>query len=87
MSLNTVGLFSIPPVLNHRKAVNRDRVTVLLIILLLLLHLFNGLFSRATWVRRYEKGKNETSVDLNESGNDGVWGCTGISWTMCSIQI
>ena len=44
------------------------------------LHPFNGLFSRTTWVSRYQKGK--TSLDLNESRHDGVSGCSGISWTI-----
>jgi len=35
------------------------------------LHPFNGLFSRTTWVSRYQKGK--TSLDLNEARGDGVW--------------
>ena len=43
------------------------RQTVLL--LLLLLHPFNGLFSRTTWVSRYQNGK--TSLDLNEARDDG----------------
>ena len=38
--------------------------------LLLLLHPFNGLFSRTTLVSRYQKGK--TSLDLNEAKDDGV---------------
>jgi len=42
---------------------------------------FNGLFSRTTWVSRYQKGK--TSLDLNEARDDGVLECTGISWTIC----
>jgi len=37
-----------------------------------LLHPFNGLFSRTTWVSVYQKGK--TSVDLNKARHDGVWG-------------
>jgi len=37
---------------------------------LLLLHPFNGLFSRTTWVSRYQKGK--TSLHLNEARYDGV---------------
>ena len=49
--------------------------------LLLLLHSFDGLFSRTTWVSRSQKGK--TSLDLNETRDDGVWGCSGISWTIC----
>jgi len=38
-------------------------------------------FSRATWVSRYQKGK--TSLDLNEARDGVVWGCSGISWTVC----
>jgi len=53
----------------------------LLLLLLLLLHPFNGLFSWTTWVSQYLKGK--TSLDLNEARDDGVWGCSGISWTIC----
>ena len=48
---------------------------------LLLLLLFNGLFSRTTWVSWYQKGKS--SLDLNEARDDGVLGCSGISWTPC----
>ena len=42
-----------------------------------LLHPYN----RTTWVSRYQKDK--TSLDLNEARDDGVWGCSGISWTIC----
>ena len=45
------------------------------------MHPFNGLFSRTTWVSRYQKGK--TSLDLDDARDDGVWGCSGISWTIC----
>jgi len=38
----------------------------------LLLHPLIGLFSRTTWVSRYQKGK--TSLDLNEARDDGVFG-------------
>jgi len=48
---------------------------------LLLQHPLNGLFSRTTWVSRYQKGK--TSLDLNQPSDDGVLGCSGISWTTC----
>ena len=41
------------------------------ILLLLLLHPCNGLFSRTSWVSRYHKGK--TSLDLNDARDDGVW--------------
>ena len=37
-----------------------------------LLHPFNSLFSRTTWVSWYQKGK--TSLDLNQAGDDGVLG-------------
>ena len=47
----------------------------------LLLHMSSGLISRTTWISLYKKGK--TSPDLNETRDDGVWGCIGISWTMC----
>ena len=56
-------------------------VLLLLLLLLLLLHPFNGLFSRTTWVSRYQKVR--TSLDLNDARDDGVWGCSDISWTMC----
>jgi len=48
---------------------------------LLLLHPFNDLFSRTTWVSRYLKGK--TSLDLNKARADGVVRCSSISWTIC----
>jgi len=35
------------------------------------LYAFNGLFSRTTWVSRYQKDK--TSLDLNEARDYGVW--------------
>jgi len=37
-----------------------------------LLHRFNSLFSRTTWVSRCQKGK--ISLDLNEARDDGVLG-------------
>ena len=48
----------------------------------LLLKPFNGLFSRTTWVSQYQNGK--TGVDLNDARHDVVWGCSGISWTICT---
>jgi len=33
-------------------------------------HPFNGLFSRTTWVRQYQKG--QTNLDFNEARDDGV---------------
>ena len=39
-------------------------------LLLLLLQPFNGLFSRTTWVSRYQKGK--TSLDFTEA-RDSEW--------------
>ena len=47
----------------------------------LLLHLFNRLFSRTTWISRYQKGK--TGLDINEARDAEVLGCSGISWTIC----
>ena len=38
-----------------------------------LLHLFNGLFSRTTWVSRYQKGKNSLDF-LNKARDDRVVG-------------
>ena len=35
-------------------------------------YMFNGLFSRTTWVSWYQKGK--TSLDFNETRDDGVLG-------------
>jgi len=35
-------------------------------------YMFNGLFSRTTWVSWYQKGK--TSFDFNETRDDGVLG-------------
>ena len=54
------------------------QTTKTIILLLLLLHPFNGLFSRTTQVSWYQKGK--ISLDLNEARYDGVLGCTGISY-------
>jgi len=58
-----------------------NQQALLLILLLLLLHLFSGLFSRATWVSQYQKGK--TRLDQNEARDDGVLGYSSISWTIC----
>ena len=44
-------------------------------------NLFNDLLSRTTSISRYQKGK--TSLHLNEARDDGVLGCSGISWTIC----
>ena len=38
-------------------------------VVLLLVHLLNGLFYRTTWLSQYQKGK--TSLDLNKVRNDG----------------
>ena len=37
--------------------------------------------SRPTRVSQYQKGT--ARLDLNESGDDGILGYTGISWTIC----
>ena len=52
------------------------------VLTVILLDPFNSLFSRTTWVSRYQKDK--TSLDLNEAArDDGVLGCSGISRTIC----
>jgi len=56
-------------------------LVLLLGLVLLLLQPFNRLFSRTTSVSCYHKGK--TSLDLNEARDDGVFGCSGVSWTIC----
>jgi len=38
---------------------------------------FNGLFSRTTWVSRYQKDK--TSQDLNEARDDGFWDAVALA--------
>jgi len=48
--------------------------------LLLLLHLFNGLFSRTTWVSRHQKGKPFWILLEQE-----MMGGSGISWTMYKL--
>ena len=45
-------------------------------------HLFNGLFSRTTWLSQYQKG--ETSLDLSEARDNGVLGCNGIICKQCA---
>jgi len=54
-----------------QRNVKRMRMCVW-ILLLLLLQLFNGLFSRTTWVSWHQKDK--TSLNLNEARDDGVLG-------------
>ena len=53
--------------------------------MILLLHPFNSLFSWTTWVSRCQKGK--TSLDLNEARDNGILGCSGISWTVCKQSL
>jgi len=50
-------------------------ILFLTLLLLLLLHPFNGHFSWTTWVSWHQKGK--TSLDLNEARDDGV---LGVQW-------
>jgi len=40
-----------------------------------------GIFSRSICINWYQKGK--IILDLNEAKNDGISGCSGISWTIC----
>ena len=48
---------------------------------LLLLRPFSGLCYRTAWVSQYQKVK--PVCILNEARDDGVLGCSGISWTIC----
>ena len=66
---------------NHTSGLKQHQALNLQQQLLLLLHPFNGLFSEDTWVSRYQKGK--TSLDVNETRDDGVWDGSGISWIIC----
>jgi len=68
-------------VIDEGKTRPKELFTLRLLLLLLLLHLYNSLFSRTTWISRYQKGK--ISLDLNESRDDVVLGCSGICWTIC----
>ena len=52
---------------------------------LVILHPFNCLLSTTTWVIRYQKSK--ISLDLNEARDDGVLGCSDISWTICKQPV
>ena len=79
MMLPTLSLYlHIRPV---KKLSTLDFFSCHWLLLLLLLHPFNGLFSRTTWVSRYQKGK--TNLDLNVARDYGVLGCSGISLTIC----
>jgi len=48
---------------------------------LLLLHQFNGLFSRITWVSRHQKGKPFWFY-----WSERWWGGSSISWTICNSK-
>ena len=65
------------PLLQARPLFNSDWIALTL---QLNYHPFHGLFSSRTWVSRYQKGTS--SLDLNEATDDGVLGCSGISWTI-----
>ena len=67
------------PVSPGQRAVKRARMRVC--VCTTTLHPFNSLFSRTTRVSRYQKEK-KASLDLNEARDDGVWGCSGITWTV-----
>jgi len=55
-----------------------------LLLLLLLLHLFNDLFSRTTCLIQYQKSK--TSLDLNQTGDDGVCGWQWHQLVQCKLS-
>jgi len=57
---------------SHPQSINPDSAQILHPVLPPLLHPFNGLFSRTTWISQYQKGS--TSLDLYEAKDDGVLG-------------
>ena len=59
---------------------NNDAVSDISIYLLQLLQPFNGLFSRTTWVSRYQKGK-PIWILLKQETVSG----SGISWVTCKF--
>jgi len=63
---------------------NSRRFPHRVILYIVLLHPFNGLFSRTTWISRYQKGK--TSLDLSEARDGRVLGCSGTSWTRAGFK-
>ena len=54
----------------HKLNVPLTGLLFVVTLLLLILHPFNGLFSRTIWVSQCQKGK--TSLDLNKARDDGV---------------
>jgi len=50
--------------------------------ILLLLHLFKGLFTSTTWVSQYQNGK--TSLDLNNARDNGVLGMDNMQ-AICTL--
>ena len=76
--LRLVCVFTVVPVYTKYPRLLVLLLLLLLLVLLLppppppLLHPFNSLFSRTTWVSRYPKGT--TSLDLNEARDGGVLG-------------
>ena len=75
MALVTTSLTS-PSRYEHSSAYLLQQYNTIL--LLLLLHPFNGLFSKTTGASRYQKGK--TSLYLTR--DDGVWDSSGINWSI-----
>jgi len=73
-----------PLLRQHRQSIQEYDLILLIVVFSSgrLLCPFDGLFSRTTWVSRYQKGK--TSLDLNDARDDRVlgWIGGGISWTM-----
>ena len=57
---------------DRRKKTNRNQLTQFPCTTLVLLNLFDGLFSRTTWVNRYRENNN--NVDLNKARGDGALG-------------
>ena len=77
VSMWTASRSSAPPTASatsdtRASASSTDSAAPVSIALTTTLHLFSGLFSRTTWISRYQKGK--TSLDLNEARGNGVLG-------------
>jgi len=64
--------------IEHVYSPNKAITQIDILYALLLLHPFNGLFSRTTWISRHQKGKSLWILMMQE-----MMGGSGISWTIC----
>jgi len=78
LEIKVWGALDSPGIYMWFKLTNVHLAELTLLLIELLLHLFNGHFSRTTWVSRHRK--------VNHSGfywSKRWWGDSGISWTIC----